>query len=347
MARHLRLIAGMARTFLFLPPLPKPTGGLIVLHQIANLLHAGAFEVFLAPWTREFFHPPLSQAVPVVHRDALQLQPSDIWLVPEGWVNGLAPGLSAGARCVVYCQNWAYLFSGLPEGVRWQDMPLEFLGVSEPVAWYMEKALGKRPMILRPAVDPEVFHARGAKPEDRLRIAFMPRKNKAQASVIKDFFEARRRQTADATPVEWVPIDGLDHHGVADILRSAHLFLSVGFPEGCPLPPLEAMACGAVPVGYTGFGATDYAVGARPHEPWALKPWWPVRETPWPGNGFWTADADVPGTALALECAVQAAQTDDGFAQVQEAALQTAAAYSPAEQQKNVLAVWNELLPEK
>ena len=36
------------------------------------------------------------------------------------------------------------------------------------------------------------------------------------------------------------------------------LFLSFGYPEGCPLPPAEAMASGCLVVGYHGQGGQEY-----------------------------------------------------------------------------------------
>ncbi len=36
------------------------------------------------------------------------------------------------------------------------------------------------------------------------------------------------------------------------------MFLSFGYPEGCPCPPKEAMAAGCAVVGYHGMGGRDY-----------------------------------------------------------------------------------------
>ena len=89
--------------------------------------------------------------------------------------------------------------------------------------------------------------------------------------------------------------------GVARLLRRSHIFLATGFPEGCPLPPLEAMASGCLPVGFSGFGGWDYMRQAGNSN---FTPWWPIREVPWQGNGLWSADGDVLDAALNLEKAV-------------------------------------------
>lgn len=220
-------------TYIFIPPVRKPTGGITVLCQIASILQRNAQPVSLVMRDSGGWMPQISDGYPEpVHWDRMKLTNEDLWLVPEGWVNSLAPGLNAGARCVVYCQNWAYLFSSLPEGVSWTDLPVSFLAVSHPVEWFMQQTVGQVSPILRPGIDVELFHAPEKKPAGKIRVAYMPRKNKALVSRIRSIFEARN-QAAD---VRWTEIAGMDAQGVAETLRSCHIFLASGFPEGCPLP---------------------------------------------------------------------------------------------------------------
>ncbi len=328
------------RTVFFIPPLRSVSGGLAVILALARILHEAGFPVLLAP--RERGGPAETSGLPLLHREALQLGPEDIWFVPEGWVNALAPGLRDGARCVVYCQNWAYLFSSLPPGLDWRSLPVSFVAVSQPVAWFIAQALGFDAPILRPGIDLTLFRAPEAKPAGPVRVAWMPRKNRALAREIRDVFEARSRGTE---AVEWVEISGQDRAGVASLLATAHVFLVTGFPEGCPLPPLEAMACGALPVGFSGFGGWDYmrqawndGLGA------GFVPWWPLRsqeEISWSGNGLWVADADVPAAALALEQAVTWWRAGDArLEQALRNAAATAAGYSLAAQRDQALALW-------
>jgi hypothetical protein len=287
------------RVWIFYPPLKTMSGGCMVLLQIARQLLAmgrlgGVLYWEAAPEGPDFV------GLPWVRAGQARMAPEDVFLVPEGWPNALAFGFRARCRTVVYCQNWAYLFHGLDAGVRWRDLPVDFLAVSDPVAWHLERVLGKRPAVVRPAIDPTVFHPEASKPEGALRIGFMPRKNKALADQVRRIFEERN---PDAV-VEWVPIHGLDRRGVADALRSCHVFLSTGFPEGFALPPLEAMACGCLCAGFTGFGGWDYM---RQVEPNGYAPHgYAWRDVPWGGNGWWSADGDALGAALGLEGALLA-----------------------------------------
>jgi glycosyltransferase involved in cell wall biosynthesis len=283
-----------------------------------------------------------ANGVDILPWQELHLRAEDIWLTPEGWPNALLPGLSAGARSIIYVQNWAYLLSCLPQNVDLEKLPLEFLAVSEPVARFVDMSLGKRAAVLRPGVDTTLF----CPPPERqdgglLRVAFMPRKNKAFARHIRELAEARLRRRKPPFPLEWVGIEDRSQAEVAQALQAAHIFLCTGFPEGCPLPPLEALACGCVLVGFTGLGGWDYMRQAADF-PGAASPLWPPRETLWGGNGFYAADADVSGAVFALEAALDAfARGGVELAALHDAGQMTAAAYSLKEQEQAVAALWS------
>lgn len=327
--------------------MPKVSGGLAVLMQIAKHLSDLGFPARVV--RREGGRPALPEGfpVPVVEWDQLRLGCEDVWLVPEGWANSLAPGLRAGAKCVVYVQNWAYLFSSLPRGVSWHDLPVSFLAVSRPVAWFIEQALGQPSLVVRPGIDRSLFRPPGRKPDDPLRVAFMPRKNKALADLIQSLFAARNPEISSPDRMPWTDIQGRSHAEVAEMLAGSHIFLATGFPEGCPLPPLEAMACGCLPVGFSGFGGWEYMTpiaegGGEGQEVW--RPWFPVPENPWPGNGFWVPDADALAATLALEQAARLWR-DRGpkLDQALQAGQWTADAFALSEQREQVLGAWTRI----
>lgn len=326
-------------TYIFLPPVRKPTGGITVLRQIADTLCLSGRQAFLVARDANGWQPKgLADVAPVLMWDEMVLGPEDLWLVPEGWANALAPGLQAKARCISYVQNWAYLFSSLPAGVQWHSLPVELFSVSEPVAQYVAQATGKPSSILRPGINREVFFPPDIRLQGPVRIAFMPRKNKALVAQIRALLEHRVGQSR----VQWVEIQGMTTFEVAEALRSSHIFLMSGFPEGCPLPPLEAMACGCLPVGFSGYGGWDYMRQAQTAP--RFTPWWPLREVSWEGNGLWAADGDVLDAALCLEQAVQwVEQADPALEQVLAAGQQTADAYSLPIQEATILALWKDL----
>ncbi|WP_419785694.1 glycosyltransferase family 1 protein [Pseudodesulfovibrio sp.] len=327
------------KTRIFLPPVKKPTGGVTVLRQMADILHQSGYDACLVARDHTGWRPEgLANAAPVMEWADLDLKPGDRWVVPEGWVNGLTPGLEAHADCISYVQNWAYLFSSLPKGVLWNRLPVRFLAVSEPVANYVETATGRPAPVLRPGIDRTIFHAPEAKPVGKPTIAFMPRKNKAIADQIRAVFEHRNGPDR----VRWRPLEGLDAYGVAKALGAAHIFLMTGYPEGCPLPPLEAMACGCLPVGYSGLGGWDYMRQAQENPRYT--PWTPLREVPWNGNGLWCADGDVLDAALCLEDAINLIENlGPALDAVLRAGQETADAHSTQEQAKALTKLWGTL----
>lgn len=327
------------KTYIFLPPVNKPTGGITVLRQIADILHQSGREAFLVARDKGSWRPEgLANSAPVIEWADMRLTKEDLWLVPEGWINALSPGLEAGASCLSYVQNWAYLFSSLPEGVDWHKLPVEFLAVSDPVAYFIKESTYKDAPILRPGIDRSIFHVSKKKKSAKMTVAYMPRKNKAMAAQIKSIFEHRNGPDT----IRWRAIEGMDAYGVADALRSSHIFLMTGYPEGCPLPPIEAMACGCLPVGFSGFGGWDYMRQAQVLP--RFSPWWPLREVPWSGNGLWCADGDALDAALCLEEAVKMISEAGPYLDATlQAGQDTATAYSTDVQKNSVLAMWDAL----
>lgn len=314
------------RVWIFYPPLRVMSGGCLVLTQIARQIQTLGRLGGLVYWETPPRGPEF-EGLPCCKADQAPLCAGDLFIVPDGWPNALALGFRAACRCLLYCQNWAYLFHGLPQNVQWRDMPVDFLAVSAPVAWHLKQVLGKRAAIIRPALDPAIFYSPTAKPAGRPRVAVMPRKNKGLIEQVRRIFEERQ----PGVSLEWVPIDGQERTAVADILRTCHIFLATGFPEGFALPPLEAMSCGCLCVGFTGFGGWDYM---RQMEPEGYHPHvYALRAVPWQGNGFWVGDGDVLGAAVGLEWALAALQrglNTDGA--------RTAAAYTLKAQEREICA---------
>lgn len=324
------------RVCIFYPPLGRMSGGTAVLLQVAGTCERLGIKTVLGLWEA----PSLSlqselASCGLIWRlcTDLDLGPDDCWIVPDGWINGLSFGLKAGARCVLYCQSWTYLFNGLPENVCWRDLPVEFLAVSHPVAWFLEKVLGRQPAIVRPYIDPQMFYFSETKPAaPPVRVAFMPRKNNALVTQIQRIVQERRPDLF--ARIIWVRIEGESREGVGKILRSCHVFLASAFPEGFSLPPLEAMVCGCIPVGFTGLGGWDYM---RQAGAGCVAPPLELRPVDWEGNGMYFADGDVLGAALGLEKIVSAIiGKDENILDIIQAGSMTGAAYGYEQQWGNV-----------
>lgn len=341
------------KTRIFIPPLPRMTGGISILYGLAGELVSGGFDAALV--SMESLLPgfpgvvpgkgvPLEPAgmseifIPVIPWKNLELAPDDIWLVPEGWPNALAPGLKAGARCVLYAQSAHFLFSALPEGCSMRDLPVSFVAISQPVAWFIEKSVGKRAELLRPGIDARVFYpGNERKAADGIIIAWMPRKNRKMAELTRRILKERNRLGKN---VQWLEIDGCTQVGVAERLRRANVFFSAGYPEGFGLCGLEAMACGARVAGFAGFGGWDYMRQLLPLDgecPAVARPC-PLDETqpPLPPNACIAPDGEPLAAALAVEYAALHADAET----LERAMRETAARYGLETRRNAALALW-------
>lgn len=120
-------------------------------------------------------------------------------------------------------------------------------------------------------------------PEASLSVAFMPRKIPEITRRIREQVE---RLESD---VPWVSIHNRTESQVVELMRSSRVFFAAHQLEGCPMPALEAMACGAIVAGFPG-------TRGLPH-PYATSL-----------NGFWAPDDSVADGVLAVRSAIAVAR---------------------------------------
>ncbi|MDL2267555.1 glycosyltransferase [Desulfovibrio sp. OttesenSCG-928-G15] len=344
----------------FIPALRQLSGGLDNIYATAAALADAGHKVALSgpsPDAAGFCEAALPQGgAGTGGKAGLSVLPwgtppdkGDIWCIPESWPNAMTVGLKAGARVLVYVQNWVFMLGTLPDGVQWRSLPLEYVSVSRPVSWFLQNTLclGKavHDTILPPAL-PECFFQGNAqqaaplggpgKPAAKpVRVAYMPRKNKALAEQMRQVAEACLANEPNAPKVDWVGIHQMPRPEVAACLAGSDIFLSTGFPEGFGLPPLEAMAAGCVPVGFTGFGGWEYMRQAR------LGAYASAYQPPFdlsadiPGNGLYFSDGDTLAGGMGLAKAIiAAAQGGPEWQALVRACRETAARYTATARQK-------------
>ncbi|MFA6914878.1 MAG: glycosyltransferase [Parachlamydiales bacterium] len=91
-------------------------------------------------------------------------------------------------------------------------------------------------------------------PQKKKQIAFMPRK--CEDHLVQILCMLKQRGHLD----NWnlVPLTGMPQEELVQTLQDSAIYLSTSYQEGFGLPPAEAMACGAVVIGYHGEGGKEY-----------------------------------------------------------------------------------------
>lgn len=284
--------AGISRILAPCPDWTTPSGGVKKIYRHVDVLNSNGINAAVVHMPRGFRCTWFENQTRVVyHDDIWPPRPDELLLVPEllAWqLLGMTPGI----RKVVFNQNVYQLFQDPTPEINQLLSPYnhpDFLAtivVSEDSRRYINFGFAGHPVFrLRNSVDPRLFYF---EPNKKPQIALMPRKKKTDAVQILHLLNFRHG--ADGFSV--VPIHNVAEAESARVLREAQVFLSLCTYEGSPLPPLEAMACGCITVGYHGRGGAEYVneanafpieaediVGFATKLEWVLKQ---LRESPQP-----------------------------------------------------------------
>lgn len=245
-----------APTLWFLcPDTDVPSGGVRVIYRAVDHLNAAGVAAFVVHGETGFRCTWFDHATPVAWADHIDPVPGrDVLVLPEVYGPRLAE-MAPGVAKVVFNQNAYNTFNGheLPHGTYAYDHP-EVLGavvVSDDNAAYLRYAFPRLDVRrMSNALDASLFFPGDKRP----LITFMPRKNGQDVVQVVNLLAARGALDG----FELRALHGLSEAEVAEQQRAATMFLSFGYPEGCPVPPKEAMACAALTVGYHGMGGRDY-----------------------------------------------------------------------------------------
>jgi glycosyltransferase involved in cell wall biosynthesis len=236
------------------------------------------------------------------------------------------PGIGAAVRKVIFNQNCRYTFLGQTlDGIRDPGFAMaytnrqEYIGVmvvSEDSRSYLEFAFPDVDVWrIHNAINLDIF---SAGEEKKRQICFMPRKHQEDALQVLAILKLH----GALRDFDIVPIADKTETEVAAIMRESMLFLSFGYPEGCPLPPAEAMACGCLVIGYDGFGGREYFDTAFSY---------PVQV------------GDITGFVSTLESLLTSLCQDPGklLAQGRQASAYVRETYSPEREQDDIVGFWS------
>ena len=295
-------------------------GQLVNLDHVAGLRRLGYDARFLivrppgeaGPFTPQF---PTGLEAPW-QAETADLTADDFVVGGEMFADGARAVLDTPARRVLHNQGPFYTFMAFIDLPSLRSWGCEAMILPSGFAADMVARMGwDRPAhVVRPYLDP-VFLDPPPAPRE-LRVAAMTRKRAQEARLIRGVLRSRR---PDLAAIPWLEIAGVGRAEVARMLAGSEVFLSLGQLEGLGLPPLEAMACGTLVVGFHAGGGQEYAT---------------------PDNGDWFDDGRHFEIAEALERLLDGLRAGERFEARRAAGARTAAEFNKPAFEAQLAQAW-------
>jgi glycosyltransferase involved in cell wall biosynthesis len=237
-----------------------PMGGVRRQYRLVEVLRSLGRKASVLHSKHGFRCAWFESPAPVCYREDAVFEPEDVLVVPDE----IAYYFADFTACpyVIYNQNpYLFLESLNVDGyVRRAQVTLAnplmrgVIVVSESSKELMEYAFPTvRVERIRYGIDMDGFRP-SAK---TATLAFMPRKSGDALGLVLQLLELRSIVTWD----EILTLEGLDERGIQQQLARTAVFLSGSTQEGFGLPVAEALASGALVVGYDGEGGREMFAG--------------------------------------------------------------------------------------
>ena len=192
-----------------------------------------------------------AQGVEVGPGQQTQADPDDLLVIPEIYAEGIRL-VAPHARRAVFIQSVHLAGGEFLTAPRLEAV----LTISERTAEQIRErfpSLSVPIFVLRPSITGrpygEASFRFGEWPRRQV-VAYFSRKCGAASEQV-----VRRLSRAGW---EFRDLGGLSDEQIAEAMREAAIFVAFSHHEGCPAPPREALACGAVLVGWDGDGEADF-----------------------------------------------------------------------------------------
>ncbi|MGR3311720.1 glycosyltransferase family 4 protein [Roseovarius indicus] len=344
----------MSPRYLFTcPDSPKPSGGVAVVYQTAELLAEAGYETGLVHNSPGACHPDYAVTVPnyytraiarVMARysgrlgrlralanrlpsgasakrgKALDLRPDDVIVMGEWQMPDVMEAFPRH-RKIVYVQNpFAHVDAharALGRGLDPVAQIDHYIGISDANMNVFDLLGLDRVSYFPVAPKLDLFPYRETK---KKLVTYMPRKRPQEALVVDNALRARGRLKG----YDLVAIDGVPPAKVAELLGDSLIFISFLKQEALGFPAAEAMSAGCITVGFTGFGTEEYFT---------------------PDTGVPTPEGDLPALVQATESVI--AEYESSPARL-DALRKDASAfvrdrYAPERFRKGLLEAWKQI----
>jgi hypothetical protein len=299
-----------------------PSGGVRRLYRHVEILNRNGFSAYILHHLPGFKPTWFETDAPIIYwTEKLKLDGNDVLVIPEGHTDIIVRTTNAEYERVIIALNWSNIYDHLPIGRDWRHFGIRHIIAGSLYEHeFILRSMGLESTVITSGVDLALFQPARYK---KCQIAYMPRKNEYWFRIIAAVF---RSQCADLTDVPFVQLDNVPHREIARVLSESAVFLATGFPEGLARPPLEAMACGCLVVGFAGRGSLEYMKHGH--------------------NCLLADDMDVLTAAEHLGTAIRQFRRSE-TTEMQLSAQQTAARYSLEKEESNVVQYWTQFFSKR
>lgn len=255
-------------------------GGVKVIYRHVEILQQLGYSVSVLHGKRGFRCTWFANSCPVTSISEVQLTEDTIVVIPEIFFHlSSNPKISykerlkyllgrktdyyaakviwqSPCRKIIFNQNAYYTLLDFcdkyPLSSSLFSVPIAYFSISEQNKKYLEYFIpAEKIHKVQWSLNTKYFYYSESK---KNTICYMPRKNALHATQVVRLLKVRNK----LHDFDFVAIENKNEQEVASLLRESMIFLSFGYPEGLPLPPAEAMACGCIVIGYHGGGGSEY-----------------------------------------------------------------------------------------
>jgi len=200
-----------------------------------------------------------------------KLKPNDIVVIPE--IDPYLIKFVNNAKKVCFVQNWHKIKNGLREGETYKSLGFDFIITcgdfltsyikGEKKSWDGGNHDGGNIKVftINNAINHEIFYKSKFQGKNN-RVIMLMRKGRTYIKQIikKTLFQ----RMLGKFPYKFQVIkQSIPQDVLAEEFRKSDIYIHTGFPEGLPLPPLEAMACGCLVIGFAGGGGLENMIHGK------------------------------------------------------------------------------------
>jgi hypothetical protein len=248
-----------------------PIGGIKQLYRHVDILNNNGFDASIIHSENNFRCTWFENDTKISYLAKTKMEKSDYLVVPEiygelfsneikmdGLNRKLKEFISLSKNTVIFNQCCYLSFNGY--SIAEDDINPFWLSnsviativVSEDSRQYMRYVFPNiRTFRIHNSIDPKLFSYQH---EKKKQICFMTRKLRDDVTQVVNILKYRNI----LGDFKLIPVENKTEQEVAEIMKDSLIFLSFSYQEGCALPPMEAMMCGCLVIGYEGRGGREY-----------------------------------------------------------------------------------------